>query len=210
MKKVIKLSLLGFGILLLNSAVKAQNQSNILIQASQNVTNFKFADSDGVVDKGYKPNYSGSYALGYRYDLEMGISFGAKLGMRKAGATYVFDNTNYTWDINYFDTRLFAGYHYSLGKLSAGIAFEGYYGKMLKANQRLNNEDFDILNTGMLNKGDFGVFISPGVRYTISDYISAYLDVNYMMGLANLETDESQKSSNKLMGATLGLAFAIQ
>lgn len=210
MKKSIKLSLLGLAILLASNIAKAQNQSNILIQASQNITNFKFIGSDGVLDEGYLPNYSGSYALGYRYDMEMGVSGGVKLGMRKAGATYVFDNTNYSWNLDYFEARLFAGYHYSFDKLSAGIAFEGYFGMLLKANQRLNNEDFDIINTGAINKSDFGVLISPGINYKMSDYISAYLDINYMLGLANLESDETQQSFNKLIGATLGLAFAIK
>ena len=187
----------------------AQN-SSITIEASQNITNFSFTDSEGNKDDAYSPVYSGGYALGYRNKMESGLILAIKIGMRQGGATYVYDAMNYTWGLQYAEARLGLGYSYSFGKLGAHLLAQPYFGYLLKANQTLNNEDFDILNSGSLNKTDYGVFISPGTNFTVSDDITVYLDLNYMMGLANLETDESQDSKNTLMGATLGVSFTIK
>lgn len=201
---------IGFLALLLTcSSLKAQT-SNITIEASQNITNFSFIDSDGVKDKNYSPNFSGGYALGYRYTMEMGLFFGGKLGMRKAGATYVVDESNYSWNLQYMDARLGIGYNFAFGKMGAHFYAQPYLGYLLKANQSLNNENFDIINSESMSRIDYGVFFSPGVNLTASDFISIYVDLNYMLGLANLETTETQTSKNNLFGATLGVAFAIK
>ena len=185
-------------------------QHDLTIEASQNITNFKFTNSAGEQVEDYKPNYSGAYALGYRYSLENGLYFPVKLGIRSGGATYVYDNSNYIWDLKYFESRLGVGYNYSFGKFGAHFTAMGYYGLLLKANQTLNNEEFDIRESGEIQTGDFGVFLSPGVNFEANEYINIYLDLNYMLGLGNLETNESQTSNNTLMGATLGLAFSIK
>lgn len=185
-------------------------QSSITIEASQNITNFKFINSLGEQDKNYSVNYSGGYALGYKYNLENGMYFPLKVGMRSAGASYVYDDANYTWSLQYFEARIGMGYNYKFEKLGVHFSATGYYGYLLKANQRLNNEDFDIRNSGEITKSDLGVFFSPGVNYQANDFINVYLDLNYMLGLGNLETDPDQKSTNYLFGGTLGLAFSIK
>ena len=185
-------------------------QHNVTIEASQNITNFKFTNSAGESVDGYKPNYSGGYALGYRYSMDNGLFFPVKVGMRSGGATYVYDNSNYMWDLRYFESRLGVGYNYSFGKFGAHLSAMGYYGMLLKANQTLNNEEFDIRESGEIQTGDYGVFISPGANFQANDYIGIYLDLNYMLGLGNLETVDTQTSNNTLFGATLGLAFTIK
>lgn len=207
--KILPLMALVLILSFMTTTASAQN-SSITIEASQNVTNFKFTDSDGNIDDSYSPLYSGGYALGYRYALDQGLFFSGKLGMRNAGATYVFDDTNYSWDLQYAEVRLGIGYNYSFGKFGVHLSAQPYFAYLLKANQRLNNEDFDIRDSGILNETDYGVFISPGGNFTVSDYIAVYVDVNYMLGLANLETDESQTSNNTLIGATLGVSFTIK
>jgi len=204
----IKLFFCAAGLLLMSNHVKAQ--SSITIDASQNITNFKFVNSTGEQDKKYNANYSGGYSLGYKYAMDNGLFFPVKIGMRKAGATYVYDNTNYSWELQYTEARLGLGYNYKFDKLGAHISATGYFGYMLKANQSLNNEDFDIRSSGIINTSDYGVFISPGANFQANDFINVYLDLNYMLGLANLETDETQKSNNTLYGASLGVAFLIK
>lgn len=208
MRTSIKLLLCGTGLLFASEVSNAQT-SAITIEASQNITNFTFEDSEGTKDKDYLPSISGGYALGFRRTLKQGVIFSGKLGMRKGGATYVIDASNYSWNLHYFEARLGMGYSHSFGKLGAHLLAQPYFGNLLKASQRLNNEEFDIINSGSLNKTDYGVFISPGANFTVSDDIAIYLDLNYMIGIANLETDDSQISHNRLMGATLGVAFAI-
>ncbi|MEX1003548.1 MAG: outer membrane beta-barrel protein [Crocinitomicaceae bacterium] len=204
-----KLKLFTLSALVMSFSAFSQ-ESSISIEASQNITNFKFVNSEGIQDKNYNVDYSGGYALGYRYKLDFGLFFGAKLGMRQAGATYVYDNTNYQWRLNYAEARLQLGYSYSFGKLAAHINVQPYFAYLLKANQRLNNEDFDIIDTGEMKRIDYGLFASPGVSFQANDYINIYLDLNYMFGLANLETNEAQTSNNLLYGATLGAAFTIK
>lgn len=209
MKNFAKLLIVCLGITGL-SLQYAQGQSKITIDASQNMTNFKFTNSAGVRDEGYQPNYSGSYSLGYRYDFDFGMFAGAKIGMRRAGASLIYDDANYSWDFQYFDARLNVGYAYNFDKLSAYLAVSPYMGYMLRATQTLNHEDYDIINSGDLEKLDYGLFISPGADYRINDFVSIYGQFNYMLGLQNVETVEDQESQNRLMGLTLGLAFDIK
>lgn len=193
---------------LLSNYTKAQ-VSSVTIEASQNITNFMFEDSLGNIDDNYKPNYSGSYALGYRYQSKGGLLFTSKLGMRTAGASYVYDAINYGWNFTYSEVRLGLGYNYTFGKLAAHILVQPYFGYLLKAEQNLNNESFDILNSNEINNIDYGLFASPGINFTPSEFVSIYLDLNYMHGLGNLETNTSQTSNNRLFGATLGVAFSL-
>lgn len=191
-------------------ATNAVSQSNVTIDASQNMTNFSFTNSQGERDESYNPNFSGSYSLGYQYKFDFGMFAGAKIGMRKAGASLIYDDANYSWDFQYFDARINLGYEYKFDRLSAYMAVSPYFGYMLRATQTLNHEDYDIINSGDLEKVDFGLFFSPGAKYRINDYVSMYGQFNYMLGLQNIETVEDQTSQNRLMGLTLGLAFDIK
>lgn len=191
-------------------SISASGQSSITIDASQNATNFAFTNSAGERDQDYKTSFSGSYSLGYRYSFDFGMFAGVKVGMRHAGASYIYDDANYSWDFQYFDARLNLGYEYNFDRLSAYLSVSPYFGYMLRATQTINHEDYDIINSGDLEKNDFGVFISPGANYRINDLISIYGQFNYMLGLQNIETVDSQESQNRLMGLTLGLAFDIK
>ena len=199
-----------FCIFFCSNITHAQTQS-LTIEAAQNITNFTFKNSDGVKDKNYEPSFSGGYALGYAYKLtNIRLYFTGKIGMRSAGASYVYDGINYNWNLKYFETRLGIGYDYDFGKFGTHFAVQPYFGYLLKGNQRLNNEDFNLKTSGALNKADAGLFISPGVNFQASDFISMYLDLNYMFGFYNLESNAEQVSRNNLYGANLGLAFTIK
>ncbi len=208
MKRILT-KILAVGCLFIGSY--ANSQSSLTIDASQNVTNFSFTNSKGDKVDGYTPSYSGGYAIGYRYTMEnLGLYIPVKVGMRRAGATYIYDNANYNWSLQYLETRLGIGYNYSFGKFGTHISVTGYYGYMLKGTQTLNNQDFDIRNSGDINKNDYGIFISPGANFKANEFINVFLELNYMLGLANMETSGNQESKNQLYGATLGLAFTIK
>jgi len=186
-------------------------QSSMAIDASQVLSNFKFTDSEGNQDKSYSGNYSGAYSLGYRYASEGGLLIRTSIGMRKGGATLVFDGANYSWTLQYAELKLGGGYMFGQGRFKPYLSVSGYIGYLLKANQRVNNEDFDIINTQSLQKIDYGIIGSPGVQITLSDEISAYTQFSYLMGLQNIETDDNgQKASNVAYMLTLGIAFSIQ
>lgn len=207
MKKISIMYLLGF--LFVGTAVKAQ--SSLTIDASQNITNFSYENSLGEKNKDYKANYSGSFSVGYRNILSSNVIVRGSLGMRNAGATLVVNAINNTYNFQYFEAKIGAGYLYSLNdKLVVYLTAAPYFGYLLKAHQNLLNNDIDIINDESINKVDYGIYITPGVNFNMSEFISAYFELNVMRGLANLETDESQKSKNTLIGCTLGLAFTIK
>lgn len=184
-------------------------QSSITLEASQVVSTFKFTDSAGVQDKSYAPIYTGAYGLGYRYASEGGLLIRAGLGMRKAGATMVYDHINYAWNLQYADVKVGVGYMYNKKRFKPYVTASFYYALLLKANQSLNNESFDIKDSKSLKTNDYGVFITPGLQFKASDAISVYTEFNYMMGLQNLETGNGQKSYNRAYSLSLGVAFTI-
>jgi hypothetical protein len=198
--------------------VKAQ--SSITIDASQQITNFVFTDGSGLQDNTYlmfgeenlyKPVYSGAYSFGYSYLLDVGVFFRLNVGMRNAGATMVYDATNYLWEFQYLQGKLGVGYALDLGLVNPYLAVSGYYGSLLKANQRINNEDFDIIDSELIQKNDYGLNIPLGVRIDASEFVSVYTEVSYLMGLQNIETaDNGQEANNVGYMFTLGLSFTIQ
>ncbi len=187
----------------------AMAQSSITIDASQVFSTFKFLDSQGNQDKNYSGIYSGAYSLGYRYTGEKGFMFRGSAGMRKAGSTLVYDAMNYTWNLQYLDVKLGIGWAFGKGRTKPYLSASPYYAFLLKATQVINNENFNVLNSKSISSSDYGVFITPGVQFKASDAITIYGELNYMLGLQNLEKDSGEKSYNRAYSATLGVAFTI-
>lgn len=187
-------------------------QSSLTIDASQVMSNFQFTDSTGQKnDTSYSVNYSGAYSLGYRYSTESGLIVSTSIGMRKGGATLVIDNSNYVWDLQYANFKLGAGYVYGEGRFKPYLMVSGYFALLLKANQRLNNENFDIIESGHIQKIDYGLHITPGVQFKISDDLTVYTEIGYLQGLSNIETSTSgQNSKNTAYTLTLGMSFTIK
>ncbi len=207
MKRIVQICFL-FG--LLSFATKAKAQSSMTVDFSPLYTSFKYADSQGVtLNSEYNGIYTGSYGLGYQLVTEKGLMLRTGIGMRKAGATMVYDNMNYTWDLQYADIKLGGGYMLKLGRLSPYLMVSGYYAFMLSGFQTINNENFDIKNSKSLSETDYGIVVSPGVKFTFSSIFSSYVEFNYLMGLQNLESDDAQKSSNLAYGLTLGVAISF-
>ena len=223
-----KLLLLGL-LISIASSVSLQAQSRLQIDASQQVTTFRFLDSDGILDKNYSPVYSGAYNAGYAYELDFGLFFKGGVGMRQAGATLVYDAANYQWDLQYLNTKIGAGYQYAFGMFSPYITVSGYYGFLLKANQTNNNEDFDIIESGSIIRHDVGIVFSPGVNVNVTDAIRVFGELSYLKGLQNVEAEDNgqttisyllgtknmasdatgQVSTNIGYAITVGLSFAI-
>lgn len=206
-----KITLMLFFVGIIASKNSFFSQSSLTIDGSQILSNFKFDDSQGTRDKVYNPIYTSAYSVGYRYATESGLMFRAALGMRKAGATMVYDAVNYAWNLQYADVKIGLGYVYNKPeRIHPYLSVSGYFAYLLKANQSINNENFDVLKSESINKMDYGVFITPGINIKINDNMSAYTEFNYMMGLANLETStDGQKSNNAGMSLSLGLSFTI-
>lgn len=185
-------------------------QSAFTIDASQLYTSFKFTDTEGnQLNNEYSGIYTGSYGIGYRYTMDFGLIIRPGVGMRSGGASLVYDDMNYSWKLQYADAKLGVGYVYKLKGINPYFIASGYYAYLLRGTQVLNNEDFNITQSGLLNRTDYGVVFNPGVEMIFSDYVSGYVELSYLMGLCNVETDEGQNATNYAYGATLGVSFTI-
>lgn len=209
----LKIILFVFGFM---SSTAVMAQSSLTLDASQLYSNFKFKDSEGTVDKSYLPVYTGAYSIGYRFATDDGLLVRASIGMRKAGATMIYDDASYMWNLQYADGRLGLGYMFDLGRIKPYLTVSGYYAYLLKGTQTQNTVNYDLIKAGELQRSDFGALASPGVSITLSDYISVYTEFSYMMGLKNIEAQQAeaattvrQQGYNRAYSATLGVAFTI-
>ena len=185
-------------------------QSSLTVKASPLFASFKFIDSQGTkLSSEYSGIFTGGYGLGYRLVTEGGFMVNVVAGIRKAGATMVYDEMNYTWDLQYAEGRLGAGYMLTGNDIGPYLDVSGYYGYLLRGFQTINNEDYNIKESESINNSDYGILISPGVQIKLSYEIRTFIEFNYLMGFANMEKDESQKSKNIGYGLTFGFAFAF-
>ncbi|MBN2611273.1 MAG: outer membrane beta-barrel protein [Bacteroidales bacterium] len=185
-------------------------QSGITVEASQLFASFKFTDAEGTNLNGdYSGIFTGAYNVSYRFVSEGGFMLSIGAGMRKAGATMVYDDMNYNWDLQYADGKLGIGYMLKNDFVSPYLKVSGYYGYLLRGFQTINNQHFDIKKSETINTSDFGLIITPGVQITVTDEISTFFEFNYLMGLKNIEKDESQESKNYAYGLTFGLLFSF-
>ncbi|WP_296618972.1 outer membrane beta-barrel protein [Marivirga sp.] len=204
---------------LMGSVAQAQ-LSGISIEASQQFSNFSYQNSDGLGGKSflgsdeYTGIYAGGYNLGYRMTTLDNIVIRASIGMRRAGASLVFEDIVNTWSFQYADFRAAAGYEYGLGdKLGIYLTAGPYAAYLLRASQTRNDVDYNLKENGEINTWDFGIVASPGVKYQVSDFIDVYAEADYLFGLKNLETnaaDTGQESYNVGLAISLGVVFIIE
>lgn len=184
-------------------------QSSLTMDFGQNFTTLKFMDDQGNADTSIRPNFSTSFNVGYSYALDQGIFFSTKIGFRPAGASYVYDDVNYKWNMNYTEYRLGVGYAYDLGPVTARLSAQGYVGYLFKAEQQLHHLTRDMLAAESIEEWDLGLFITPGVEYPINDILNIGLNFNYMLGLYNIEVDEGQSTKNSLMGSNVSIRINL-
>ena len=196
--------LLGF----MACAIAVNAQSGLAVDVSQMYTTFKFTDSQGTKLNGdYSGVFSGAYGASYRLVTSGGFMLNVRAGMRKAGATMVYDNMSYKWDLQYVDGRLGLGYMYTSSEIRPYFMVSGYFGYLVRGFQTINNENFDIRDSKAINNLDYGVIASPGVQFELSKVSSVFAEFNYLMGLANIDNDASQKASNIGYGLTVGFQY---
>ena len=183
-------------------------QSNLTFDAGQVFSTFKYTDAQGEQEKGFSNNISGCFSLGYRYEHFNGLFIRANLGMRKAGASIIFDETPVNWNIQYADANLGLGYMINKWRLKPYFSVAPYFGYMLKANQTIGPDTYDIMQNKSINTTDYGLLFSPGFKIALSNIISFYAEYKYILGLQNLEKSD-QKSYNRGFSINLGISVAI-
>ncbi|WP_242117518.1 PorT family protein [Aestuariivivens sediminicola] len=185
-------------------------ESSLTIEASQLVSTFKFIDSDNnKLNSDYQSIFTGAYGIGYRNIFENNIMLKAGLGKRNGGANYVYDDTNYSWRLEYAELKVGGGYMMKRRVFSPYAVLNVYYGHLLRGTQVLNNEEFNITESDILKKSDFGLIGNLGINFKISNFVSAYAEGLYLFGLSNIEEDSDQTTSNRGYGISLGLSFNL-
>jgi len=201
--------LLALVIAFVSIGTKAQEQS-LTIDGSQMVSTFRFINSNNEKQNvDYQSILTSSYGVGYRCVFDNNIILKGGFGKRNGGANYVYDNMNYSWDLEYVDVKLGGGYLFDIGRFSPYLLANGYYGFLLRGIQVLNNEEFNIKESGLLEESDYGVIGNLGVNFKMSDFVTVYAEAQYLFGLGNIEKEADQIANNRAYGITLGLSFNI-
>lgn len=185
-------------------------QSGLVLEVSPLYASFKFTDKAGVKqNKDYQGIYTGAYGIGYRFVSDFGLIINPGIGMRHGGANLVYDDINYSWRLQYANLKLGLGYMTRFENVNPYFIASGYYAFLLRGTQTLHNEILNITKSNVLSNIDYGLMFSPGVNIKLSDYVSSYVEFNYLRGLTNIEKDPLQKSKNFAYGLTLGVAFSF-
>lgn len=198
---------LFLGLLVFTKTVNSQNE--ITIEASQVFAKFKFVDSQGKTDNSYQQISAGAYGLGYRYTSKKNILIKVNAGVSKLGSSLVYESNSYAWSLQYLDLKIGAGYILNKWKLKPYFMVAPYYAYLLKANQTINSQNYDIKKSNSIKGSDYGIICTPGLKFSISDNFSIYGEYNYIYGLQNNEVNSKQQLYNRAYSFSLGMALKL-
>ena len=131
------------------------------------------------------------------------------VGLRNAGANLVYDNINYSWKMQYADIKLGIGYRAKFKTIRPYLVASGYFAPLLRGTQTLHDEIINITKSGVIKTQDLGLNITPGIDMKFTQYLSSYIEFNYLMGLSNIELNTNQKATNSAFGLTVGVAVLL-
>ena len=184
-------------------------QSGVTFDGSQVFSTFKFVNSEGALDKNFSSISGSAYNLGYLHTTKHRILLGGGIGLRKAGASKVVNETDITWNLQYAEAKFQVGYLFDKWRVSPVVLLSPYFASLLNANESIGGKYYDIKSQNLINKTDLGITTSLGVNIKLSDYIYMYSFYNQIFGLKNIEVNPNQKQYNRGFSLTLGLAFTI-
>lgn len=183
-------------------------QSTVAFDAGQMFSTYKYTDSLGEI-KDFTKNITGCYSLSYHYINPNGLFIRTGFGMRKGGASYEYDGVKIDWNTQYADASLGLGYMLNRGKVKPYLIPSFYFAYLLKGEETLGQNTYDIKNNKSMSDTDYGLYITPGIKVTLSNFISFYAEYKTLLGLKNLEVSTNQKSYNRGFSINLGIAIAI-
>ena len=198
-------------LLLLMSFLPLKAQNKIGVSFSQTYSTFRFKDSDGEVeDLKYTIKYG--YGLTWQQEILESLFVEGSLSYNCKGAGSTLGVQKLDWSLHYVNAGINAGYKMIIGRLSPQGGAGLYYGRLLKAEQLIGSDYFDLIETDYIRKSDFGANIFAGIGYDYSDNGSVFIRLNETIGLLQLEKSEllSQKMFNRTFSIQLGLFFTIQ
>lgn len=185
-------------------------QSTVTFDAGQLFSTFKYTDSQGEIND-FANNISGCFSVGYSYIGQNGILVRANAGMRKAGASLVYNETNFDWNLQYADIQIGAGYVLNRWMLKPYILASPYFAYLLKGNQQIGENTYDVIKNKTMSTLDYGVCVVPGLKVSLTNTIAFYAEYKQLLGLQNLEksSTNNQKTFNRGFSVNLGIAISF-
>lgn len=204
MKRII----IGFTLVLSGLWVQAQEQ--VGLHFSHNFSTFRFLDNEGEKED---LKYTIKYGYGFIFQKQFGSNVFAEslLSYNNKGANSQIGNAKLDWSFHYVNMTLNGGYKLDLGRLHPYGGLGIYYGRLLKADQFVGSEYYDLMTMDIISMNDFGVNAFGGVEFAYSRSGSVFIRLNQEMGLLQLERaeDNIQKMFNRTFSIQLGLLFNI-
>lgn len=205
MKKLITL------LFFLSIFLPMKSQNKIGVSFGQMYSTFRFKDSEGnIEDLKYTIKYG--YGVTWQQEIIESLFTEGSLSYNGKGATSTLGVQKLDWALHYVNAAVSAGYKMKIGRLSPHGGAGLYYGRLLKAEQFIGSDYFDLVETDYIKKSDFGANIFAGIGYDYSDNGSVFVRLNETIGLLQLEKDETatQRMFNRTFSIQLGLFFTIQ
>lgn len=188
---------------------KVYSQDQVGIFFSQNYSTFRFIDSDNnKEDLDYTIGFG--YGILYQKALRDHLYIRTDLFYNKLGATQQIDIDKLDWDLHYAGLDAAFGYTFSFGRIKPFGNIGLYYSYLLKADQSIGTQYFDLLKEEVLNTSDFGLKVSIGTAFQYSDNGSVFISLNEDWGFKELEkSNDTQNMYNRNFSIQLGLHFSI-
>ena len=186
-------------------------QPTLTIDAGRVFSTFQFINSQGnQLTELTTNNTTTSFGLGYQYPLQNGLFIRANIGLRKGGASMIYEGLNINWNIQYADANIGLGYMYNKWRLKPYFSLSPYLGYMQKGSQTIGADTYDIKKEKSMKTNDFGLFFSPGLKIALTKSIAFYAEYKYILGLNNLETATTDKKSyNRGWAINMGVAVTL-
>ncbi len=204
MKKLILL------LTLVASGLMAKGQNNIGLYFSQNFSTFRFLNNDGEKeDLKYTIKYG--YGLIYQIQFDSNIFAEGLLSYNNKGANSQIGNTKLDWSFHYVNLGINGGYKFNLGRIQPHVGTGFYYGHLLKADQFIGIDYYDLMSMDIISMNDLGLNIFGGMSYEYSRNGFVFIRLNQEIGLLQMEKDDedNQKMFNRTFSIQLGLLFNI-
>lgn len=204
----LRYTFLLFSLLLLSFTSTAQ--STVTFDAGQTFSTFKYSDSQGPIND-FSNNITGCFSLGYSYIGQNGIVIRSTAGMRKAGASLVYNETNFDWNLQYTDIHIGAGYVFNRWMVKPYFVASPYFAYMLKGRQEIGENSYDVVKNRTMSTLDYGVCFVPGLKISLTNTIAFYAEYKQILGLQNLEmsSTNNQKTFNRGFSVNLGIAISF-
>jgi hypothetical protein len=185
-------------------------QSTVTFDAGQTFSKFKYSDSQGAITD-FTNNISGCFSVGYNYIGQNGIIIRSNAGMRKGGASLVYNETNVDWNLQYTDLNIGAGYSFNRWMVKPYVVVLPYVAYMLKGEQKIGDNTYNVIKNKTMSTLDYGVCFVPGLKVALTNTVAFYAEYKQILGLQNLEvtSTNNQKTFNRGFSVNLGVAISF-